>query len=379
MQFDRTGLPVAAWGYDAQNVGYLYEVEHSYNPGVYVNRKNYRGPLLQFSFHFYQTDTPNNSKTTIAPGSGSPSLTSGTDAVIDGRTFHRIFSERIMLHIANRQTSVRQTAYTADGSAINDDCELFYKSAESTKSDPTALLVHMTSDASGSSSGDRREEERWNGTSPVTLKCGSYLPAISVNTGFFQDIHDTYVGRDDAIFNWYRNRYSEAGANLDLNPLSIYPVTHGKRMSFGLHPLGNHNPGWLGDGWSPHAQGIIDNGLVSGCFGGLLGVLGGPLAGVLGFFGTFDAVVMGAMIQDVDNGIDPQTGNPFTSDFPAPATEDFTSVDLIALADWDGDSNSSNNSDGSGDPSGGANDGYGDFNEGDEGGSGCERDGSCST
>lgn len=373
--FDHAGMPTRAWTYDAQNVGHYYHATYSLSPGVHINNKNYHGPRFDTQVDWYTTDLPAWFNSGITP---TPVV--GNDAehpdqfVMDGRLFYKRSSMEVETDVDLGQVHLSRTLFVST-KAYEDHCLMWTKSAETTAPGvtPTALLAHMNND------GSLHEKARWDGISPPTVSCGTYLPTSvsfpAPNPALFQDVQSSYGGSPTAVKAFTDGLYRSNGADPS-NPLSIFKIAHQERLSFGLHPLEQpRNSGWLGDGWSPHAQGIIDSSLIGGGLGGLVGAFGGGPPGMeAGFFFGFCAVYFGAVINDIDNGLDPRTGEKPGAELVLPELLDdelLSATDEFLVADWDGDANDPSGPNGESDPSGGANDGAGSYEGGEDGGDSC--------
>ncbi len=376
--FDSAGLPAMSWTYDAQNVGHAFLAVHSLSPGIHINNKNYHGPRLETIVAWYTTDLP-----AWFQSGRPPVVTVGNDAdqqpqsfAMDGRAFYKRTSMRLELEPEAGEVRVIHSLFTP-AKEYDDQCIVWTHGAESIAPGvtPTAYIAHMNND------GSQNERTRWDGSSPPSIQCGSYLPTAvnfpSPNAALFQDVQTLFGGSLPAVQTFYAGVYRSNGADI-ANPLSIFSIVHRERLSFGLHPLeGPKNTGWLGDGWSEHAQGIIDASLLGGGFGGIVGAFGGGAVGMeAGFFFGFCGVYFGAVITDIDNGVDPRTGEKPGAELILPEPPDnelLSAVDEMLVADWDGDANDpfSGTTDTESDPSGGANDGAGSYEGGDNGGDSC--------
>lgn len=373
--FDGTGMAARAWTYDAAGIGHYYSATHSLTRGVRINNKNYHSASIDANIDWYTTDPPPWFRSPNPPTANPGNDPEHPDQfVMDNRLFNKRSSTRLALDPGAGVAHLIATVFASK--VFEDHCLIFSKGAESTAPGvtPQAVVAHYNND------GSRTEKYHWAG-GPIDFNqfyCGSYLPTsvpfVMPNVALFAEVQSTFGFTLVAAQNFLAGVYAKHGADAS-NPLSIFHVTHAQRLSFGLHPLSPPvNTGWLGDGWSPHAQGIIDSGLISGGFGGLLGLMGGPAGGVLGFLGGFDVSVSAAIITDIDNGIDPRTGEKPGAELEAPSPNDdelLTETDIELIADWDANANNPVGQDGQPDPSGGANDGAGSYEGGEDGGDSC--------
>lgn len=378
--FDYAGMAIRGWTYDAQGIGHYYIATRSLAAGVRIDRKNYHGPRLEGEVAWY---------TTLAQGPfhiPGPAPVVGNDPerpdsfAWEGHTFYKRQDHRIVLNPELGEWRFINTLFTA-AKTYQDSCVVWTHGAESTAPGvtPRALVAHFDAD------GTQHEKYFWDGQ-PIDytqFSCGSYLPTavnfVKPNQALFLEEQNAFGFSAAANTAFVTRAYARYGGDYNANPLSIFPIAHTERLSFGVHPLTPpHNDGWLGDGWTPHAQGILDSSLNLGGWGALGGLIGGgPLGMTVGFVGGFFGTYSAAVITDLDNGIDPRTGEPLSSQLDLPAVDDdelISAEDEELIADWDGNANDPFTEDPSGseqDPSGGALDGAGDFLDGDNGGDSC--------